>query len=310
MRRIGMALFQAIAMAVGMAGQEAVGASNEPQSNAEPHRFEVASVKPSGPYVTGTPINGPGSGGPGRWTFPRSTLSHLLMRAYDLQPDQIKGPGWLSDVSYTYAVAVTMGPNTTEEQFRSMLQTLLEERFRVRLHRETQHRPGYELVIAQGGAKLKEWTPPADGTANRNAGDVDGFPRLATTGQGVAMRIPRAGQPVLIHMRDSMDAFCRGLGNMIRLSNGTTDLPRVVNNTGLMGIYEFVLRFATPVGRTGTMAANTSVPSDPAALESAGGEASIFAALEEQLGLRLRKVQSLAVTVLAIDSAEIAPTEN
>jgi uncharacterized protein (TIGR03435 family) len=44
-----------------------------------------------------------------------------------------------------------------------MLQTLLADRFKVRLHRETKEVSGYALVIAKGGPKLSEHAGPATG---------------------------------------------------------------------------------------------------------------------------------------------------
>ena len=127
--------------------------------------FEAASVKPAGPFVPGemgSMRGGPGSGDPGRITSARATLSDLLARAYDVWLDQISGPAWLNDRSaYAYRIDATLPPKTTMEQFRLMLQNLLAERFHLRLHHETKTRPGYELVVASGGPKLKESAPGA-----------------------------------------------------------------------------------------------------------------------------------------------------
>ena len=89
--------------------------------------------------------------------------------------------------------------------------------------------------------------------------------------------------------------------------------PRVVDRTGLTGIYEFTLEFA------GTMPlAPGIVPSAPPA-DDAGmpiandpgeGLPNIFTAVEKQLGLKLVKVKDVPVDVLIVDSADKVPTEN
>ena len=144
--------------------------------------FEAASVKPAGPFVPGEMRGmrgGPGTGDPGRITIARATLSDLLARAYDVWLDQISGPAWLNDSSaYAYRIDATLPPNTTTERFRLMLQNLLAERFHLRLHHETKARPGYELVVASGGPKLKEWDPTTNAAAGKFGVDANGFPTL------------------------------------------------------------------------------------------------------------------------------------
>jgi uncharacterized protein (TIGR03435 family) len=208
-----------------------------------------------------------------------------------------------------------MDPKTTREQFRLMLQELLAERFHLRLHHETQSRPGYALVIAKSGTKLKEWVAPKEGAPSQAAGNVAGFPGLPATGTGSAMRIPRAGQPVLIHVRDSMDGICRMLGQEISRSNGepvSGPQPRVVDKTGLEGIYEFTLKFTIPVVRREMMppASAGGEASVPVASDPTENAMTVFDALEQQLGLKLQKVNVVAVDVLVVDSADKVPTEN
>jgi uncharacterized protein (TIGR03435 family) len=125
--------------------------------------FEAASVKPAGPYLPGTKYSvrgGPGTDDPGRFIFPRATLSNLLMRAYNVPADQISVPAWFNNgAAYAYSIAATLPAGTTKDQFRMMLQNLLAERFHLRLHHETRTRPRYALEVASGEPKLKEWTP-------------------------------------------------------------------------------------------------------------------------------------------------------
>ncbi|MGD0498300.1 MAG: TIGR03435 family protein [Bryobacteraceae bacterium] len=283
--------------------------------------FEVASVKPAGPFVPGAADNmrgGPGTGDPGRVTFPRVPLTLLLMRAYDVWADQILGPEWFTGAEYMYTITATMPPDTTNEQFRLMLQNLLAERFHLRLHHETQTRPGYELVVASGGPKLKEWTPATDAAPGQPGLVANGFPRLASnTGRGMSMTMSRSGgmAPVRMTFRESMAGFCRALGAQINRSNGTPlsdPQPRVVDKTGLTGIYEFTLEFAGTTLLPGMMP--PAPPADdagvPAANDPAEGAPNIFTAVEKQLGLKLQKVKDVPVDVLVIDNADKVPTEN
>ena len=108
--------------------------------------FEVASVKPTGEVVPGrmlAPLGGPGTDDPGRISWPRTTLFTMMGEAYDVTGDQITGLNWLNAPGAPfYAVDATIPPGTTKEQFRLMLQNLLADRFHLKLHHETQIRPG------------------------------------------------------------------------------------------------------------------------------------------------------------------------
>jgi uncharacterized protein (TIGR03435 family) len=116
--------------------------------------FEVASIKPhpgeitfsADPMVKGNRVTGTAS-----------TLLDMMTVAYHVRYDQISGaPGWAK--SEHYDLEASAGPAAiTREQMRSMLQTLLAERFQLRVHRETREVAMYGLVVGKGGPKMREW---------------------------------------------------------------------------------------------------------------------------------------------------------
>jgi uncharacterized protein (TIGR03435 family) len=284
--------------------------------------FEVASVKPAGPFVPGTQSGmrgGPGTDDPGRLTWPRATLSSLLTQAYDVLPDQISGPAWLSDgLAYAYSINASIPTGTTRDQFRLMLRDLLMERFHVSFHHETQTRPGYELVLANGGPKLKEWTPSTAAAPAKLGVGANGFPTLpAGSTAAVVTTSSGSGRPASVRMtfRESIAAFCRGLGAQINRANGGDPdgpQPHVADKTGLTGIYEFTLEYAATLLMPGAMP--PAPPADnagmPAASDPGEGLPNIFTAVEKQLGLKLMKVKDVQVDVLIVDGADKIPTEN
>jgi uncharacterized protein (TIGR03435 family) len=266
--------------------------------------FEVASLKPASPPVPGAGggmRGGPGTADPGRVTFPRATLADLVTIAYDVWSDQITGPDWITNRGEdVYTVTATMPPTTTMDQFRLMLQNLLAERFHLVLHHETQTRAGYELVVANGGPKIKEWTPVADAPPSKHA---------------FTMFTPGRPAPIRMTIRDSMAGFCRGLGANINMSNGMpmgSPQPRVVDRTRLTGIYEFTLEFAGTVVMSGAMpsAPRGGETGAPVASDPGDGTPNIFTAVEKQLGLKLQKIKNVSVDVLIVDRADRVPTEN
>ena len=128
--------------------------------------FEVASVKRVRDYSPLATMNGDISHG--RLTLNNAHIKQMIAVAYEIQSVRIEGgPGWIDSDQFQIA-AKAEDPQTTEKQVRVMLQSLLEDRFRLRIHRETKLLPSYTLRTAAGGARLehaeKEGTDRCDRT--------------------------------------------------------------------------------------------------------------------------------------------------
>jgi uncharacterized protein (TIGR03435 family) len=248
----------------------------------------------------------------------------LLMRAYDVQIDQIAGPSWIMENMgpNLYQIDATMPAGTTKAQFQLMMQNLLVERFHLEVHRETRNFPGYDLVVAKDGPKLKESAP------HSNAAD-SGAPRTPRrAGDGVVILPPgpqmltslgRAMIRVQAQEKQVAD-LTSGLGRLIAQSLGgdpsdfASPKARVADKTGLTGKYDFTLEFSCeacsaldanlPFAPKG--ASDSAVPSDPAA----GGLPNIFVAIERQLGLKLVKTKGIPLDVIVVDRVDKIPTGN
>jgi uncharacterized protein (TIGR03435 family) len=280
--------------------------------------FDTAAVRRLGPNASradfGLWRGGPGSGSPGRFTMPCATLAQIIAKAYDVWYDQIIGPDWIIDWGILYSLAATLPANTTDEQFRAMMQNLLAERFHLRLHHVTQTRPGYELVVADGGPKIKEWTPADSEAVGGLGAAASRFPKLNAQ-SGPAQAVIILGEsgvtPILMTARKTMAMFCRELGAQINVSEGRpfdAQTPRVVDKTGLAGIYEFHLEYAGMVRSVSWMPPSAAIDSGPAIPSDPAP--SLFTAIEGQLGLKLRKLKNVSVDVLVVDHADKVPTEN
>jgi len=138
-------------------------------------KFEVASIKRC-ENTSGTG-GSRGGGGGGNMTVQTNrirmectTVKQVIQWAYYRYPDGkapaakvsqkllnqvIEGsPAWLNSDRYTIE-ARAEGPQTKEMMWGPMTQALLEDRFKLRLHREARDIPVYALVIAKGGPKLQ-----------------------------------------------------------------------------------------------------------------------------------------------------------
>ena len=261
-------------------------------SFAQQPSFEVASVKPTGPdrrYVSMS--GGPGTSDPGRITAENMSLRALVSHAYSVDYYQVSGPDWTEAEHYDIVAKVPEG--ATKEQSLVMLQTLLAERFKLVLRRESKERQVYSLAIAKGGPKLKSPEPDPATTepkANPDASprikkDKDGYPIL---GAGMTMAI--SGN------RASMFGHKRPMSWLVQQLTGQTGAP-VTDATGLKGEYDFSLAWVPTRPGTGPdVSGNLDGPD-------------LFAALPEQLGLRLESKKA-PVEYLVIERAEKTPVEN
>lgn len=184
--------------------------------------FEVASVKLH-TFPPGTFGFGPGPGGDAAniriigngVTIGQSTFTRLVMAAYDVKDFQIAGvPAILGrDQFYDIAAKVEGEDTPVLERVRLMLQTLLADRFQLRLHRETKELSVYDLVVGKNGPKLKE-----------SAG-------------------PRPPQPVTYNGPNVRFNFLdRSMADLVRFVAGNVDRP-VLDKTGLTGRYDFSLEY-------------------------------------------------------------------
>jgi len=125
--------------------------------------FEVASVKPSPEAPFGQSLNiNLGAVQHNELTLTNTTLCESLRFAYNLvSDDQVAGPDWIKEREFRYDVVAKGPANATRQQLLEMLQTLLDERFKLAMHREPRVVAHYELVVAKGGLKIHPPKPDA-----------------------------------------------------------------------------------------------------------------------------------------------------
>jgi uncharacterized protein (TIGR03435 family) len=176
-----------------------------------------------------------------------------------------------------------------------MLQSLFEDRFKLKVHRETKPSPVYALVLAKGGPKIKlsadQISPEVDGPAPPGAGPNRGAIRI-----GVGNLI---GNAVTLSWFASM------------LSQRMDRL--IVDKTNLPGRFDIRLQWTPSPGENPFDPGGNRLPTAvidmsgaTVTLDSSGP--SIFSAIQEQLGLKLESTKA-PVDVLVIDHVE-KPSEN
>jgi uncharacterized protein (TIGR03435 family) len=255
--------------------------------------FEVASVKPNTSgrnFINVRPPVG------GRFTATNARLKMLIALAYNVKSFEISGgPAWIDSDGYDITAKAVDG-NTTLDQLRPMLQTLLEDRFKLKVHRETKEMPIYTLGFAKNGSKLPE---AKDGGCVRFGPDSPP-PPLPAPGQlppivcGGFLRAPNLLQAGKVDMKQLVNVLSDVLGRP------------VTDKTGFAGTFDVKLEFSPegtsfgggPAGGGGLALIGGPPPGDDS-------KPSIFTALQDQLGLKLDS-QKGPGEILVIDHAEKA----
>jgi uncharacterized protein (TIGR03435 family) len=225
--------------------------------------------------------------GPDRVRLQNWTLLDLIAAAYSVRATQVSGPDWLSGQGFD--IEATVPDGTPKEELNAMLQSLLEERFGLKVHRGSQTGQGFALIVGKDGPKLKPATPPpapAEGLTQEE--------REAQIRQKLLAALERMGQ------RDQdMSVNGAGLGSSNSQSWGSITIEElasqlvrfagapVVDETGLTGEYKVTIETTT----------NADVP---------GG--TVFDAVEK-LGLKLEP-RKVTVETVVVDQVSKAPTPN
>lgn len=272
--------------------------------------FDVASVKqhlipfgfirrPWSPNIDCGPIAQCGVFG-NRFTDSVASLTDLMMDAYSVKRYQISGlPIWGDSGRDVYDVdaRVEEGRTLILDQARRMLQTLLADRFQLKIHHETRELPIYALVLGKKPPKLKPTketcsVPPLPapdggrGGGNRGGGGPGGT----------------AGGP-------QAPSLMQSWALMTVMLSGLADRP-VIDKTGLTEFAYCTLDGYDPL-MTVMLQLGPGGPRGAPPVPNAGGDlgsVSIFTAVEEYWGLKLEP-QKGPVDLLVIDHVE-RPREN
>jgi uncharacterized protein (TIGR03435 family) len=256
------------------------------QSEARP-KFDAAVVKPSE-----TPNMQRVRPMPGRLSADAG-IRLLIQNAYGLQAYQIAGlPDSAND---RYSVEATAGANVSRDQIFQMLQSLLEERFQLKYHRETRELPVWALTPARGGIKLpapKEGNctqPSPNPTSNWSTGRMP-TPGNSPTAPPDCGSIRIALQPLGARMQGGGVL----MPELIRTLAMALGRP-VLDRTGFTQPFDIQLDFLADE-------VTTAMPPPPPGsdIRERSPNPTITVAVQEQLGLRLESTKG-PVEVMVID---------
>ena len=280
-----------VALAAFTAHGAAQSQTSPAQASAAPGRltFEVASIKRN---VSGDPNASIRVQPGGQIVVTNNSLYNLIRNAYGTQRyEMVPGqnlPSWIDSDRWDILAKPPAGAPEVQEQMQLRLRSLLEDRFKLVARREMREMPIYELVVARSGQlgpRIKQSGDECAAQGRARAAGVQppplppgGFCGTRTSNGTVSMK----GVP--------LSNFVRNLGGMTGRF--------VIDKTGLMGSYDLDLQWTPDPAAAG----------GPQGPPGPGDGASLFAAIQEQLGLKL-EAKRAPVEVVVIDSAE-RPTED
>jgi len=262
--------------------------------------FEVASIRPSGPPILGKVNIGVHIDG-AQVNCNYLSLKDYIGMAYKVKYYQIQGPDWIASERFNIAAKLPAGAG--RPQVGDMVQALLEDRFKLKLHRDTKEFPVYGLVVAKGGLKMKE-SPPDE------TGDGGGAINVTASGSREGTTVDMGKGSYFHFGNNRLEGKKLTMAGLAETLGRFADRP-VVDMTGVGGMYDLTLEVTPEDFRAmqvrAAMAAGVTLPPEAMrALE--GGSGSLFTAVQS-LGLKLEP-RKAPLEVLVIDHAEKTPTEN
>jgi len=210
------------------------------------------------------------------------SLLGLIAAAYRVKTTEVSGPTWLTDELFDVDARIPEGVSL--DHANEMLQSLLEDRFGLKMHRETKEIPGYSLTVGKNGAKLKAAGPPPADDPSKDTTSPEDRAKAAMPDMQKMAQDARIGGGLGTTRQHLRAATSEELAKAIaRMANSP-----VVDMTGLQGTYDVALEISQGRG------------DDPGR--------TIFDAVDE-LGLKL-VARKVPVDTVVVDRISKTPTGN
>lgn len=267
-------------------------------ANVPDFKYDVASIKPSLPPTGGGMMMVGMRETPDGLVATNAPLMFLVQSAYRVNSFEISGaPSWLNSDRYDVdarmdgSVVDALEKLTVDERKlarRKMLQVLLADRMKLVVHQDFKEVQIFSLVIAKNGPKLQESKPaaaPANGASGAAGGRGPGGGM--STGSEDGMRASTFRETTISYLASWLTLNLR---------------TRVVDKTGLTGVYDFKLKWAPERSRSAVPAGDAPT-GQPAVTSSDPTGPTLLDAVQDQLGLKLESGKG-PVDIIVIDHIE------
>jgi uncharacterized protein (TIGR03435 family) len=309
--------------------------------------FEVATIKPSQPMDPAKMLAAMQAGGKmpvgatigsGRAEYLYLDLKTLMTYAYGVKPYQISGPDWMGTTRFD--ILAKMPEGSTKDDAPKMLQSLLEDRFKLTTHRTSAEHPVLALVVGKNGPKLKasaekpvaidESAPlkPGEMKMDGPEGPVRAKIDIATGSSVIDMGLkgkmsykmnPATQSMHIDFSMTTMDGFADMMTQIMAQLGGGAGTRQIVDMTGIKGNYDASLEIGLAEIIALARAAGANIPTGvpggaapagnvPTASDPGAGGSSVTDAVQS-MGLKLESRKAM-VDQLIVDHVEKTPTEN
>jgi uncharacterized protein (TIGR03435 family) len=198
-----------------------------------------------------------------------------------------KLPDWVA--TERFDIEATAPLHATKDEYRSMMQALLAERFGLKVHFEQRELPVLAMVLTKPGKPGPKMIPHEQGPACDEKPKPETWPEQCHT--YAAMN--KDGLVRFGSRATSTDLIAKFVGST---GEGTGETGRpVVDQTGLTGLWDFTLQVAAP-------------PRTPPQDDAASTGPTLLEALQDQLGIKLTSTRA-NISVVVVDHID-RPTEN
>jgi uncharacterized protein (TIGR03435 family) len=275
------------------------------QAATAPLEFEVASVKPADPIADSVNIGVHVDGA--QVHIADFSLADYIRIAYRLKNYQVTGPDTLSE---RFNVDAKLPEGASREQVADMLQTLLANRFEMKMHRETKEFPVYSLAVVTGGLKLKEVPPDKDDADPAGATRGGGTDVQVTGGRG-GVNINYGHGSFFTFADNKLEAKKLTMTMFADLLARFVDRP-VVDRTEMKGNYDIKIDLTQEdymaMMIRSAIAAGVTLPPQALQLLNGASDESLHSALRN-FGLKLEPTKA-PLEVLVVDHISKTPVAN
>lgn len=299
--------------------------------------FEAASIRPSTPIDQATMMNMIRAGkmplgahiSAARAEYTYLDLKTLLSYAYGVRSYQITAPAWTSSARFDIVAKLPAG--STKADAARMLQTLLEDRFKLVIHRATEEHTVLAIVVAKGGPKLKpsaekpvaidEDAPLKPGEMNMDTpegptrGTIDLNTMSSVVDMGVkgkmAYKVNQSAKTMHIEfMMTTLPGFADMTSQLLTQMGGIA-ANRIVDATGIQGNYDASLDISlAEMAALAKANGNDAPPNAPVAeADDPGSNGATLAQALQSMGLKLES-RKAPVEQFIVDHIEKTPTDN
>jgi len=265
-------------------------------------KFEVASVHPSPAVRQDSVAIGVHTDGAQVHINALPMLDYVA-RAYRVRQHQVIGPDWLTSGRYDVSAKLPDGANS--DQIPEMIQSLLLERFQLKVHREKRELPAYVITAGKPPLNMKLLPPdanplPSKGTADVQAsGDASGV--SVNLGNGSSYTFANG---VFTGHKLTMDQLARMVERYV-------DRP-MVDMTGIPGSYDFSFKVSDEDNQVmlihAAVGAGMQLPPQVVQFAANGSVSSLMDGFQS-LGLKMES-RKAPIDVLVVDSLSKTPSEN